>query len=353
MSLLSAVSAAGVLLTGVPAQNGLTAPLTQSLANRAAKSVVTLRIGEIPLGQAVVIGPAGETLTIGEVAFGPDGLPRKGLEAILPNGDVALATVEAFDPITDLAMVRIVGVDAGVLSPAKIASGTSGGVVLAVLPGGPARAELTRSDVTGVMAFSRRYVPLQEIRLERADATLGGAPIFDAEGAVVGILMASLSAETGSANKSADRGANTAANLAQAPRPLATTFSLGTSVLGRVVDGFTLNGGRVRHPYIGIYFSQNEAGLTVIDRVIEGGPSAKAGLQAGDIVLSVGDHTVTSHVDLAGLLFKTRIGAVLEFKVFRAGVAFKQLVPVLADPTSAAKADLKRLPIAQQRGREF
>ncbi|MFT4512447.1 MAG: membrane-associated protease RseP (regulator of RpoE activity) [Planctomycetota bacterium] len=59
--------------------------------------------------------------------------------------------------------------------------------------------------------------------------------------------------------------------------------------------------------YLGISVREGEGGL-VVDRILEGGPSAKSGLKKGDVLHVIGDHRVRSLDDLDGALKKIRPG---------------------------------------------
>ncbi len=59
--------------------------------------------------------------------------------------------------------------------------------------------------------------------------------------------------------------------------------------------------------YLGISVREGDKGL-IVDRILEGGPSAKSGLKAGDVLQSVGDHRIRSLDDLDGALKKIQPG---------------------------------------------
>ncbi len=70
-----------------------------------------------------------------------------------------------------------------------------------------------------------------------------------------------------------------------------------------LASGWTLAQGEPKAPGVfGVTFAQS-GNDTVVARVAEGGPAAKAGLKAGDIVQKVGDREIFSPLQARGLLY--------------------------------------------------
>jgi S1-C subfamily serine protease len=74
-------------------------------------------------------------------------------------------------------------------------------------------------------------------------------------------------------------------------------------------------------------------GLRVAE-VVAGGPAARAGLRAGDLLLTAGGSPVTRAQDLQRLLFGDAIGRPVAITVMRNGA----LVDVIAEPTELVQA---------------
>jgi len=70
-------------------------------------------------------------------------------------------------------------------------------------------------------------------------------------------------------------------------------------------------GGR---PYVGVSVRETDGGV-VIDRVIEDGPAARAGLHAGEVLVSVGDHRVQNLEQLDDVLSGFRAGQTVAVNV--------------------------------------
>jgi putative serine protease PepD len=353
--LFSAISFAFALFAS--GQDGLTTPLSQQLAASAEAASMTIKLTNVTLGQGVIVGEGGVAITTGDVAFGPDGNPRNGMDAIFSSGFSTKISVEGYDPVTDIAMLRLSRTPPNTRS-VKLAQSNKKGVVLIVLPTGSARAEISNANVTGVMSYSQRYVPLTEIRLERGGVPLAGAPLFDSSGNLAGMLLASLGAIPpqggvgGAGMAKSAVGASLmerAADTAQGPRQAATTFSLAMPVLNRVVNGFTKNNGVVLHPYVGVFFETNKSSETVITRVVEGGPCAMAGIRAGDVVLTAGSSVIDNGFEFAAYLFERQVGEIISLQLRRGNALINAQVAVVADPSPLQqKSALRRAPSGQQ-----
>ena len=102
--------------------------------------------------------------------------------------------------------------------------------------------------------------------------------------------------------------------------------------------------GRVRRAYLGIVSvplrsrwdaaaARPQHGLRVAE-VVSGGPAERAGLRAGDLLLSAGGNPVAAAQDLQRLMFGEAIGQPLAITVMRNGA----LVDVIAEPSELMAA---------------
>jgi tetratricopeptide (TPR) repeat protein len=71
-------------------------------------------------------------------------------------------------------------------------------------------------------------------------------------------------------------------------------------------------------PFIGVQLEEGDEGLEIIE-AIKGGSAEKAGLQAGDIILKMGDKEIKGIDDLRAVVAKHKIGDEVKFVVKRAG----------------------------------
>lgn len=95
--------------------------------------------------------------------------------------------------------------------------------------------------------------------------------------------------------------------------------------------------------YLGIRVREGDGGL-LVDRVLEGGPSAKSGLKQGDVLQVIGDQRIRSVEDLDGVLLKIVPGRKVAVGVARKGVTKSLMVEVGRRPekgrdASGASAD--------------
>lgn len=139
-----------------------------------------------------------------------------------------------------------------------------------------------------------------------------GAPVLDAEGQLLGVVVAAQNADpTGTA-----RGA---------PVFVATQGHLRALLKERREDGATAT---IRGGMLGVVLAEDkqekqgqpgEQGAVQVDRVIEGGAAAAAGLQVGDIVRSIDGQPVHSTLQTIRLLRGREAGEVVSLTLGRDG----------------------------------
>ncbi len=101
-------------------------------------------------------------------------------------------------------------------------------------------------------------------------------------------------------------------------------FKLSRQLIGLVVLTLALNVSALAYaqddapPFLGILFAPDGVSGVVIDEVVEGGPAAAAGLQVGDVLLSV-DETYISTETLMGTLTGYSVGDTITVGVVRDG----------------------------------
>ena len=240
-------------------------------------------------GSGFVITPDGYALTNSHVVAG-----RDKLTATTQDGDRLDAEVVGDDPATDLALLRLAARDLPLCTLGDSAALRVGQLVIAI--GNPLGFDSTVS--TGVVSALGRSMRSQHGRLiesviqHTAPLNPGnsGGPLVDSRGRVVGVNTAVVYMAQG----------------------------LGFAVPGntaRWVIGELITHGKVRRPFLGI-----SAGVAPIerrlvrefdllsDRAVEvaalepKGPAERAGLQTGDLIVSVNDRLVTSVDDLHQVL---------------------------------------------------
>jgi S1-C subfamily serine protease len=271
------------------------------------------------LGSAVVFTADGFLLTNAHVV----GRASGGTAAFWDGTSVPFQVVGA-DPLSDLAVVRATGD-----TPPPAVLGEADDLVvgqLVVAVGNPLG--LTGSVTAGVVSATGRSMPAGQDRLIedviQTDAALNpgnsGGALADSRARVVGI------------------------NTAVAGIGLGLAVPI-NSTTRRIVAAL-MHDGRVRRAYLGVAVAPapvapvwrerlggRSTGLRVAS-VVPGGPADRAGLRAGDLLLTADGHEVATAQDLQRLMFAEAIGRRLAITVMRNGA----LVDVIAEPSEMVAA---------------
>jgi len=278
--------------------NALT-DLSDQLANAvevAAKSLVVVKGRARQSATGVAYAP-GLVLTANHV------LERdEDLSIIDSSGASMAAQLAGRDPATDLAVLRVNGLD---LTAASTASATArtGQLVLAIGRPGPTASLGIVSFVGGPLRTGRGLTLDQFIR---TDATpypgFSGGPLVDASGTVLGITTTAFGGAT----------------LA-VPHGIAWQVAKALSEHGTPKRGYIgISSQPVRIPEAQRAGGGQETGLLVVN-VEENSPAHKGGLLLGDILLSLDGHPAGDTDDLLRLLSGERVGKAVPTEVIRGG----------------------------------
>ena len=299
--------------------------IVSGVAERLTPRVASLRVphtggrggtGE-SLGSGVVFTGDGFLLTNAHVV----GQANGGTAAFSDGTSVPFRVVGA-DPLSDLAVLRANGE-----TPAPAELGEADQLVvgqLVVAVGNPLG--LAGSVTAGVVSALGRSLPARGRVIEdviQTDAALNpgnsGGALADSQARVIGI--------------------NTA--VAGVGLGLAVPVNATT----RKIISALMADGRVRRAYLGLAMVPGpvpaawrdrlgrKTGLAVA-QVVAGGPADRAGLRAGDLLLTVAGKPVAVSQDLQRQMFSEAIGQPLAITVMRNGA----LVDVIAEPTELVAA---------------
>lgn len=251
-------------------------------------------------GSGVVYGPS-TVLTASHV------LEREeDLTVGLHDGRTLSARFAGRDHATDLAVLRVEGLDLEAATPAE-GEARVGQIALAV--GGPSRGQGPRATFGVVSAVGGPVRTWRGPRLERyiqTDATpypgFSGGPLIDVGGKVLGIMV------------SGSRG---------------TAFAVPADLAWRVA-GTLEERGSVKRGYLGILSQPvrlphgerlgltQRGGLLVVG-VEDGSPAGRGGLIVGDILATLDGQPVEDTDDLLVLLHGERVGRAVPVKLVRGG----------------------------------
>jgi S1-C subfamily serine protease len=254
--------------------------------------------GQSSLGSGVIVAAQGFILTNNHVVEGAD-----EIAVMLPGGKVAEARVVGTDPETDLAVLRVEAKGLQPITFADPASVQIGDIVLAV--GDPFGVGQTVTQGI-VSATGRNRLGINTFEnFIQTDAAINpgnsGGALVDASGHLVGINTAIYSRSGGSQG---------------------IGFAIPVSLARQVMEQIIATG-RVSRGWLGvsardvIHETTGAAAGAALVAVQRGGPAERAGLRAGDTVLSINGKEV---VDTAALINETAAlspGTQAQFKVLR------------------------------------
>jgi S1-C subfamily serine protease len=255
-------------------------------------------------GSGFVFATDGLILTNSHVVDGAD-----AIDVTLPDGRECQADLIGQDRDTDVAIVRITASDLSAVTFGDSQALRPGQLVIAI--GNPYGFQHTVTS--GVVSALGRSLRARTGRLIehviQTDAALNpgnsGGPLVTGNGDVVGVNTAIIAGGQG------------------------LSFAVPISTVLTILP-LLLRDGRVRRGYLGVagqdvpllrrvtrFHRLAQAGGVLVISVESDGPAHAAGLRDGDIVVSLGQHMVSSLDDLHRLLTEDRIGSTVVLGVLR------------------------------------
>ena len=278
-------------------------------------------------GSGVVLTEDGYIITCNHVVSGAN-----NIKVSLNDGTEYTATVVGGDSTTDVAVLKI---DATGLTPATIGDSDSLAVGQSVLAVGNPLGELGGTVTGGMISALNREVTIEDqtMSLIQMDASVSpgnsGGALFNASGDLIGIVNAKSSGDYAEGLGFAipiNNAYNVAMDLIQSGyvtgRP-----QLGISVI-TITDAATA--ARYGVTSAGIYISQ----------VNPGSGAEKAGLQAGDRIVSVDNVLAETANDVVSRVQEKSVGDTVSLQVARKGQLITVEVELTeANPTAASTAE--------------
>ena len=260
-------------------------------------------------GSGVIISSDGYILTCAHVVSGASNITVSIGDKDYP------ATLVGEDTTSDIAVVKV---DATGLTPATVGNSDNLKVGESVMAVGNPLGELGGTVTSGIVSALNRSVSIQgsssvnTMSLIQMDASVSpgnsGGGLFNMNGELVGIVNA----------KSSDSDAE------------GLGFAIPVNDAVKVAQELLENGYVTGRPYLGIsYYAVTDAqtaaqlgvnayGVYIVE-VVKGGPADKAGLQAGDRIVSVDGSEVATQSDLGTLMQNHKAGDAIEITVARGG----------------------------------
>jgi putative serine protease PepD len=221
------------------------------------------------------------------------------------TGSAVEAEVLGSDPSTDLAVLRVDPSRSGPLRPLTLADSDAvqvGDDVIAI--GHPFG--LDRTATAGIVSGLGREIQspngfsIDEVIQTDAAINPGnsGGPLVDARGRVVGVNSQIASSGGGGGN-------------------VGVGFAVPSDTVLDVVPRLS-RGQTIERPYLGLTSAAGQAGVEVAE-VVPGGPAVRAGIRAGDRVVSVDGQSVSEPGDVSDALDGREPGDSIEVEVERDG----------------------------------
>jgi putative serine protease PepD len=281
-------------------------------------SVVTVRVpvaGGTALGSGFIASRDGYIITNDHVVSG-----GSAITILFNDGTTSSGKVVGADPESDIAVVKVartglpavefgdsdaVAVGDPVLaigSPLALTATVTSGIVSA----------LDRTLVAGDSSQERYYAAIQ------TDAAINhgnsGGPLLNASGEVIGInaVIKSLASDDASSGN------------------IGLAFAIPINQGKRVADEI-IKTGHARRTVFGAKFETSRKGGVRLAAVDRAGPAAAAGLQNGDILLTIDGHQVAESSDLIAMVRKYAPGTTVSVEYIRGTKRTNATVTLVAD----------------------
>jgi putative serine protease PepD len=219
--------------------------------------------------------------------------------------ETVTGTVRGVDRSSDLAVVRVDPSDTGRLQPLRLADSDRVRTgQLAVAIGSPLG--LDQTATAGIVSGTGRHIQapdgFQIDSVIQTDAPINpgnsGGPLLDAQGRVIGVNSQIATGSGGNGN-------------------IGIGFAVPANTVADVVPRLE-RGERIVRPYLGVSTAADARGALVRE-VTSGSPAARAGVQTGDVIVSIDGDRVRTPDDVAAAIQDRRPGDGLEVRVLRGG----------------------------------
>ena len=227
------------------------------------------------------------------------------------------AKVVGFDPVFDLALLKAEVTPDYVFSTVTAANPAPGDPITAI--GTPGDVSLARTVTSGIVsAVGRRFLQIGDALQVDAPLNPGnsGGPLLDRDRELVGVTFAGMEQFEG------------------------INFGIASEWIKQVLPKL-YEGGAVSHLWLGASVHRRDAEL-VVDYVLPGAPADLAGIDAGDVLVRIGDQAADELVGVQRYLLGFGAPALVEIEVRRGGRERRLLALLGARPFSPLEVALQR-----------
>lgn len=281
-------------------------------------------------GSGFIISDDGYILTNYHVVEDSD-----SISVSMYNGESFDAALIGYDESNDIAVLKI---KAENLVPVILGNSDNLNVGDGVVAIGNPLGELTFSLTSGAISAKDREVTFSNeltMNLLQTDCAINsgnsGGALFNLYGEVVGVTNAKYSTSTSSGRASID-------NIG---------FAIPINSIMNIVESIIENG-YISKPYIGIHLvdvpEQTQmygipAGIAV-QKIVENGPAAQAGVQTGDVITAVNGVEMTAN-ELISYIANASVGDELKLDIYRQGNTM-ELTVTIGEKIESAMGDQKQ-----------
>jgi putative serine protease PepD len=286
-----------------------------AIYRKASPAVVSIRTGG-GSGTGFVVDTDGTIVTNAHVVGDSDRVEVQFADDRTLTGDV-----RGVDTSSDLAIVRVDPGRAGSLTALELAdSDTVRTGQLAVAIGSPFG--LPQTATAGIVSGTGRHIEapdgFQIDSVIQTDAPINpgnsGGPLLDAAGRVIGVNSQIATGGSGNGN-------------------VGIGFAVPSNTVSDVIPRLE-RGGTIRRTYLGVATTEGTGGA-VVRQATAGGPAARAGIRAGDLIVAVAGERIRDPDDVAAAIQERRPGESVEIEVRRDGELRTLDVELTARPEQA------------------
>jgi 2-alkenal reductase len=274
-------------------------------------------------GSGVIIDEQGHIITNNHVV---EGAVSGGLTVIFSNGESASAELVGTDEISDLAVLTV---DQQVPAAAPLGDSEALRVGETVIAIGSALGDFRNTVTVGIVSGLNRTLEggagMNMENMIQTDAAINhgnsGGPLLNLSGEVVGI------------NTAVVRGTGNGLGGSDIAEGLGFAIPVNTV---KTITAQLFESGRVARPYLGVatqpislqissyYDLRNENGElleggVLVTEVIGGSGAQRAGLQQGDVILSINDNRIDEDHPLLNALMSFKPGDTVNINIIRNG----------------------------------